>query len=71
MSGEPDSADTPEMKAFRRGKAAGYSVGVVDGWDACMRQVREAFVMKVTEPESVRRHRAAALLAQRNTDTPS
>jgi hypothetical protein len=69
----PDSADTPEMKAYRRGKAAGYSVGIVDGWDACMRHVKVAFDAAITtalkEPEAVARHREAAGLKQNRKET--
>lgn len=68
-----DSPDTPEQKAFRRGKAAGYSVGIVDGWDACMRHVSGAFDKAIaaatTEPETVSKHRQAVLEAQRGQET--
>jgi hypothetical protein len=64
-----DSADTPEQQAYRRGDAAGYSVGLIDGWDACMRHVQDAFdkaiEATVTEPEAVRKHREVVLDAQR------
>lgn len=66
MSETPDSA-------FRRGKAAGYSVGIVDGWDACMRQVKAAFDAAIAdamkEPKAVTRHREAASQKQFQKET--
>jgi hypothetical protein len=63
-----DSPDTSEQKAYRRGKSAGYSVGIIDGWDACMRHVQQAFDAVISsataEPDAVRRHRAAVRAAR-------
>lgn len=62
-SSAPDSPDTAEQKAYRRGKSAGYSEGVAHGWDACMMHVREAFNQAIaaalTEPDAVKQHREA------------
>lgn len=58
---EPDSPDTVEQKAYRRGKAAGYSIGIVAGWDACVRHMRQAFenamAESMVEPDVVSQHR--------------
>lgn len=72
MSDAPDSPDTPEQKAYRRGKSAGYSAGITDGWDACMRHVKAGFNaamdVAMAEPEAVSKHRAAQSSA---SDAPS
>jgi hypothetical protein len=69
----PESADTPEMKAYRRGKAAGYSIGLVAGWDACVRHIKACFYEALNdalkEPEAVVRHREAARLEQQRKET--
>lgn len=60
-------------QAFRRGKAAGYSVGLVDGWDGCMRHVKAAFdaaiAVALKEPKAIARHREAAGLKQHRRET--
>lgn len=61
---QPDSPDTAEQIAYRRGKSAGYSAGIADGWDACMRHVKAGFDTAIRvaleEPEAVRKHRESA-----------
>lgn len=55
MSNSNDSPDTPAQQAFRRGLAAGYSNGVVDGWDECLKIMRG--VLDVVEPNKIKAHR--------------
>jgi hypothetical protein len=72
---EDDRPDTEAQIAYRRGKSAGYSVGLVDGWDACMLHFQNAFdkaiAVAVSEPKAVTRHRDAVAKAKQGQEAES
>lgn len=57
------------MTAYRRGKAAGYTQGIVDGWDHCKQHIYNAYEhalrIAMIEPEPIRKHREATTREER------